>query len=176
MVFMHDLFFAGISIGIERSRYAVSEDDGSIEVCALLTSGSLERRVTLTLSSQDGGASSTDPVDFSAVAVQLQFDERTLKQCAVISITNDNIVEESEDFMLMITTDDLDVTLSGDGMSTITITDTDKVAIEFEKSKYQIQEETGVEVCAALKNASLEKVLVTRLINTSKIGTKKRKD
>ncbi len=45
-----------VEIGLERPLYTVNETDGTIEVCAVLVSGSLERTVTVSLSTVDGTA------------------------------------------------------------------------------------------------------------------------
>ena len=46
----------GVTIGLEEPTYTVNEGDGTIEVCAVLTSGTLDRTVTVTLSTSDGSA------------------------------------------------------------------------------------------------------------------------
>jgi hypothetical protein len=45
-----------VTIGLERPTYSVDEEDGTVEVCAVLLSGSLERTVSVTLSTSDGSA------------------------------------------------------------------------------------------------------------------------
>ena len=140
----------------------MNEGDGSIEVCAVLTSGSLERTVTFTLSTGDDSATSTDPVDFSAVAVELQFDETTSRTCADIPITDDNRVELAENFTVEIRSDDPDVDFVPP-TSTVTIIDNDRVVIGFEMEQYQGNEGTIVEICAALFSGSLERSLIVEL-------------
>lgn len=140
----------------------MNEGDGSIEVCAVLTSGSLERTVTFTLSTGDDSATSTDPVDFSAVAVELQFDETTSRTCADIPITDDNRVELAENFTVEISSDDPDVDFVPP-TSTVTIIDNDRVVIGFEMEQYQGNEGTVVEICAALLNGTLERSLIIEL-------------
>ena len=153
---------SGISIGFELPRYTVNEGDGSIEVCAVLTSGSLERTVTFTLSTGDDSATSTDPVDFSAVAVELQFDETTSRTCADIPITDDNRVELAENFTVEISSSDPDVDFAPP-ISTVTIIDNDRVVIGFEMEQYQGEEGETVEVCAMLRNGSLERDLLVQI-------------
>ena len=136
----------------------MSEGDGSIEVCAVLTSGSLERTVTFTLSTREDSATSTDPVDFSAVAVELQFNETTSRACADIPITDDNRVELTENFTVEIRSDDPDVDFAPP-TATVTIIDNDRVVIGFEMEQYQGEEGGTVEVCAVLMNGTLERSL-----------------
>ena len=155
-------FILGISIGFELPRYTVNEGDGSIEVCAVLTSGSLERTVTFTLSTGDDSAISTDPVDFSAVAVELQFNETTSRACADIPITDDNRVELPENFTVEIRSDDPDVEFVPP-TSVVTILDNDRVMIGFEMEQYQGEEGRMVEVCAVIRNGSLERDVLTQI-------------
>ena len=140
----------------------MTEGDGSIEVCAVLTSGSLERTVTFTLSTGDDSATSTDPVDFSAVAVELQFNETTSRACADIPITDDDRVELPENFTVEIRSDDPDLNFAPP-TSTVTIIDNDRVVIGFEMEQYQGDEGAVVEVCAALLNGALERSLILEL-------------
>ena len=44
--------FAGVTISLEFPNYNVNEGAGSIEVCAVLDSGNLQRMLTITLSTQ----------------------------------------------------------------------------------------------------------------------------
>jgi hypothetical protein len=140
----------------------VNEGDGSIEVCAVLTSGSLERTVTFTLSTGDDSATSTDPVDFSAVAVELQFNETTSRACADIPITDDNRVELPENFTVEIRSDDPDVNFIPP-TSTVTIIDNDRVVVGFEMEQYQEEEGGMVEVCSILMNGTLERSLIVEI-------------
>ena len=159
----HYFFFnIGISIGFELPRYTVNEGDGSIEVCAALTNGTLERTVTFTLSTQDNSATSTDPVDFSAVALELQFNKTTSRACAVIPISDDNRVEVPENLTVVIDSDDPDVDFVPP-TSTVTIVDNDRVVIGFEMERYQEEEGRMVEVCAVIRNGSLERSILVQI-------------
>ena len=163
---------AGVTIGIENQRYTVSEGSGRIEVCCIMTNKTLERKVNFTLSTEDGEATSTDPTDFSAVSVELQFNKTTSKQCVDIPITDDSKVEHPENFIVVIGSDDLKAIVNVSKVSTITITDDDKVTIEFEREQYQGEEGVSIKVCAVLRNATLERLLVTRLQANANIGMK----
>ena len=48
---------SGVTIGLEEPSYTVDESGGTVEVCAILISGSLERTVDVTLFTMDGLAS-----------------------------------------------------------------------------------------------------------------------
>ena len=49
-------FSAVVTIGFEQTCYLLMEDQGTVEVCASVTSGSLGDEVTVILSTQDGSA------------------------------------------------------------------------------------------------------------------------
>ena len=144
----------------------MNEGDGSIEVCA--SSGLLEGTVIFTISSRDNSA--TSPADFSAVSIELQFNKTTSKACTDIPITDDSIIESQENFTLMMTSNDIGVIINMSEVLTITISDDDKVMIEFERGKYQVEEGRTVEVCAVLKNATLERNLTIRLRDRANKG------
>ena len=118
--------------------------------------------MTFTLSTQDDSATSTDPVDFSAVAVELQFNETTSRACAVIPITDDNRVEVPENLTVVIDSDDPDVDFVPP-TSTVTIVDNDRVVIGFEMERYQGEEGRMVEVCVVIRNGSLERSVLVQI-------------
>ena len=45
-----------ISVELENRTYTVPENEGHVEVCAVIVHGSLERTVTVALSTEDGSA------------------------------------------------------------------------------------------------------------------------
>ena len=45
-----------VIIDLEDPSYSVNEENGTIEVCAVITSGSLERSVVVTLATAEGTA------------------------------------------------------------------------------------------------------------------------
>ena len=147
-------FFTGVTIGVELPDYTVNEGDGSVEVCAVIVSGTLERTLTFTLSTQDGTA--TSPADFSAVSADLTFDESTSRSCVDIPVEDDDIVENPDVFTVEIGGDDPDVVFDPPS-STVTIIDNDRVVIGFEMERYEGDEGGVVEVCAILMNGLLER-------------------
>lgn len=48
----------GVEIGLERTLYSAREDDGTVEVCARLTRGALQREVEVELTMRDDTATS----------------------------------------------------------------------------------------------------------------------
>ena len=93
-----------VTIGFEMEVYSTREDQGSVEVCALIREGALARGVIVSLLTQDDSAEASD--DYTALSVMLSFDENTAKQCVDISLTNDEILENVEQFVTLLESED----------------------------------------------------------------------
>lgn len=105
-----------------------------------------------------------DPFDFKALAEILFFNDTTNRVCIEIPIIDDDIVENPEDFMVLISTTDPGVNISSPLASSVIILDNDLAVIGFEMESYSVDESLGyVEVCAALLNSSLELVVEVSL-------------
>ena len=52
IIIIHAYVRIGVTVGLELTSYNVNEGAGSIEVCAVLVSGSLQRILTINLSTQ----------------------------------------------------------------------------------------------------------------------------
>ena len=156
-------FFTGVTIGVELPDYTVNEGDGSVEVCAVIVSGTLERTLTFTLSTQDGTA--TSPADFSAVSADLTFDESTSRACVGIPVEDDDIVENPDVFTVEIGGDDPDVVFDPPS-STVTIIDNDRVLIGFEMERYEGEEGGVVEVCAVIREGELDRSALVSISTT----------
>ena len=87
--------------------------------------GMLQRPVTVTLNTLDGSATSVAPIDFiSLLGVVLQFDENTQSNSVTVTIIDDDIVENVEDFFAALMTTDSAVDLAPN-MTTVNIIDLD---------------------------------------------------
>ena len=53
---MYTLFSAGVTIGFENETYSSDEGQRSVEVCARVINGRLQRNVEVMLVTQDGSA------------------------------------------------------------------------------------------------------------------------
>ena len=58
MKYEHHFFLFGtvVTVELENRTYTVPENEGHVEVCAVIVRGSLERTVIITLSTKDGSA------------------------------------------------------------------------------------------------------------------------
>lgn len=148
---------------MENPTYTVSEDAGTISVCAVTKSGMLDKSVSFTFSTQDMTATSINPRDYSSFSSTFTFNKTTTMRCADISILGDTIVESAESFRVVLETEDTSISLESTP-STVTITDTDKVLIELNQDKYQGNGEDFFEICGILRNATLERELRTQFV------------
>ena len=48
--------FVGVVIEFEQPEYSVVENNGSVEVCAVIVEGGLERNITVTIFTRNGMA------------------------------------------------------------------------------------------------------------------------
>ena len=87
-------------------------------VCAVVIGGTVDRPVTVVLSTQPGTASSG--ADYTPVTVDLEFESGSTRECTQIPIVDDLIDEEDEMFDVILTTNDPDMELAPEnGMVTI---------------------------------------------------------
>ena len=126
----------------------MDEADGAfIEVCAAVLAGMLERDAVVTLQTADGTAtcectyecssmtfppplsspSATGAVDYEAISVQFTFTPDSTVACANITVLNDAIYEDPEDFTVSLSTQDPSVDIDpGRQTGTAIITDDDR--------------------------------------------------
>ena len=112
-----------ITIGFDREVYSINEDQRSVEVCAVITEGSLQREVVVVLSTQDGSAKS--PEDYTSISVPLTFDDVTVLQCVNITLENDMILEGVEEFEVVLDSMNEPRIILDPGIAQVDITDDD---------------------------------------------------
>ena len=87
----------------------------------------------------------------------MSFTNLISKACVNITIEDDSIVEDIENFTVTITSGDPDVSF-GTPEARVTIMDNDNVTIGFEMEKYSAREDQGfVEVCARVRGGILQR-------------------
>ena len=133
----------GINIGLEMQDYTVPEEGGTVEVCVVVTGGTLSETVTVTLETFQDSAigkcfqlqilsanqsifihSPTDGEDYDGTVVQLMFNATVRRSCADIPITDDPLVEQMERFNVSISTDNPDI-IPDPPTGVVTIVDND---------------------------------------------------
>ena len=133
-------------------------------MCASIVRGTLERPVTVSLSTRDGSATSTRPHDFSAITTELTFDPNTSMVCTNISVRDDKIAENSENFTVMLSGSDSGVNFVSPTTAVVTINDNDKVTVGFEMERYHGEEGQSANACAIVKGGvSLERRVIVQL-------------
>ena len=87
--------------------------------------GSSSLPLSVSLSTMSGSA--TSPQDFTAISVQLMFSPAQNRQTVSISIINDGIFEDSEEFFVLLTpvSPQSRVRLDGSNTTTVLISDDD---------------------------------------------------
>ena len=110
-----------VSVAFELEFYNVSEGDGAVSVCVVLSGASIQRGVTVSLETDP----SVEPRDFDQLATTLVFQPgSSTQQCANISIIDDSISEDMETFQAHLNSTDPAVILER-ATTTITIVDND---------------------------------------------------
>ena len=91
------------------------------------------------------------------------FSNSTSRVCVDIPIEDDDISEDPEDFPVVLTSDDPDVTSMMPRVN-VTIVDNDEVTIGFEMEQYSVREDQGtVKVCARIMDGSLAREIAISL-------------
>ena len=99
----------------------------------------------------------TAPEDFKAGEYILSFTGSKSKVCVNISIEDDSILEDPENFTVTIMSADPDVSF-GTPEATVTIMDNDNVMIGFEMEKYSAREDQEfVVVCSRVREGILQR-------------------
>ena len=137
-----------VTIGFENETYPSDEGQGSVEVCARVIDGGLQRDVEVTLVTQDGSAVGMlekdkcvqlrvhhkfpaffslpheVSADYQQVSVVLTFGEASERSCVQIELVNDTIFEGPEDLTVVLSTVETVVTLAPD-TARVTLQDDD---------------------------------------------------
>ena len=114
-----------VEFGLEDVGYSISESVGVVEV-GVVKYGSSSLSLSVSLSTMSGSAIS--PQDFTAISAQeLIFSPTQSRQTVSISIINDSIFEDSEEFSVLLTpvSPQSRVRLDGSNTTTVLISDDD---------------------------------------------------
>ena len=121
-----------VTIGFNTVNHSVLEDAGSVNVTVSILNGTLARNVVVTLSTESDGTATGEfnilqpdenkhnillsyclaGTDYTDTTVTLTFDATILTQMAIVSIFDDNVVENTEFINLALTSVDSAVMLN----------------------------------------------------------------
>ena len=114
-----------VEFGFETIGYSTSEAGGVVEV-GVVKYGSSSLPLSVSLSTMNGSA--TSPQDFTPInGQQLTFSPAQRRQAVAITIINDVIFEDTEEFTALLTpiSSQSRVLLDGSNSTTVQISDTD---------------------------------------------------
>ena len=113
-----------MTIGFQPVDYAVNETMGRVMLIVQLLVGELARSVEVDFTTRDGTATSTAPADYNspAVPITLQFTPDVSVKEVVVTIINDDIIENAERFAGVLSTIDRAVILNP-GRASVEITE-----------------------------------------------------
>ena len=141
------LSFVGVTISFERTDYVAIEINGQLELCITIQSGLLERTIQFNLSTSSLSAIANQDFFFEPQLLSLDFDTSIV--CANVSINNDNILEDSEEFLVILESGDRAVDISMSELA-IPIVDSSSVNIGFVQEEYSVIEGGNISVCVIL--------------------------
>ena len=149
------------TVQFETSAYSVSEQEETLSVCVVL-GAEIEREASVRVNTGDGTARSGP--DFTQTDVELTFEARgSTRVCTSIGITNDDVVEDTEQFLVFLTAADEALQTPADTSPvSVTVVDNDRVRISLEREELSVEEEEGqVEMCVRLTGVIEKNVAVS---------------
>lgn len=136
-----------MNISFERTDYVATEVNGQLEVCIVLLRGLLKRTIQFTLSTSSLSAIANQDFFFVPQLLSLNFDSSIV--CANVSISNDSILEDTEEFLATLESDDRAVDISLSELI-LPIIDSSSVNIGFDLPQYSVTEGGSTSVCVSL--------------------------
>ena len=115
-----------VTIGFDPTElyYFADEAAGSVSLTIQVLAGQLARTLSVDFSTQDGSATSTDPVDFNNVTQAVQFFPTDLFRGVTVTIIDDDLRENAERFTGLLSSTDAAVILDP-STTTVEIEDND---------------------------------------------------
>ena len=142
-----------ITIGMDEVRLRVDESM-RVEICASVRDGDLQQKELVAVSYEGRGA--IEGSDFLGDDVLLTFTPGNMQSCFNITIVDDDLYENPEEFLVNITTNASRVIISPI-TTAVTIEDNDEITIGWEKSINVVSESDvqDIELCALIRSGNL---------------------
>ncbi|MFN2623250.1 MAG: Calx-beta domain-containing protein [Chthoniobacterales bacterium] len=123
------------------ATYSVNEADGSVSV-TVVRSGGLQLTASVNYATSNGTAQSGS--DYTAASGTLTFNPGDTSKTIPIGITDDTVVEDSENFSITLSSPSFGSTLGTPSTATVTIADNDSGStIQFSPVVYTVNEAAG---------------------------------
>jgi len=136
-----------VQIGFDQTSYTVAEGNESVTVCVNMTTGSASVPVSLETITIGSAQNETD---YIATSAEFIFEGAPQQLCTLINITDDDRIEPTEQFLVVLNTTRTSQTVSLNPQFVfVTITDDDdSVQIGFNQTSYTVAEgDESVTVC-----------------------------
>ena len=92
-----------MTVGFEDLTYSVDENEGVVEVCAIIEQGEIQGTIVVNIQTNDRTAIAGS--DYTALQnAQLSFVSPSTRACTNIDITNDQLYENDENFVARLST------------------------------------------------------------------------
>ncbi|CAI8022690.1 Endothelin-converting enzyme 1 [Geodia barretti] len=128
-----------VEISFALTSVTVSEEVGVVSI-TLLLSGLHSIPVSVSLSTQP--LTATADQDFEPITEIVTFEPGVTSRSVSVTIVNDDIREESEEFLVLVSGDDI-VMEGSIPQTTVLVVDSDTVQIGFSTSSYSVSEDAG---------------------------------
>ncbi|KAL5516904.1 hypothetical protein EMCRGX_G002348 [Ephydatia muelleri] len=168
------------TFSLVENRFMATEGvNSTVLMCILLSNGSLEKAVTLSMESEVGPSVMDYKVDGPIVFLPGSSDNDKSTECFIVNIINDDIVESTKVFILNLSVNSSGCRIAGDPSSNadteLTIIDdpTDVITIGWSRSSYVITEgeDSQIFVCADILHGTLQTSVIAPFININFTGT-----
>ena len=150
-----------LDFGFSVTEYEVNEGSGTVEleVSVLRNTIGAGERVVVRYSTTPGSATSSDPSDFESVTGEVILSSTATVVTFAIPIVNDDILEDSESFVVTLRkADGRDTLRLLQSESTVTILDdNDPVTIGFGSSLYSVREDQSAVLDVGVLSGGLER-------------------
>lgn len=160
------ILFLVVSVQFEMDEYSAFEAENSVEVCVTLT-GSLLRPVDVEILTESDTA--TANIDFIGVTETVQLLPALSRRCVVVTIIEDDLVENMEGFRVSAQSGDAAVNIPSPTV-TVSIADSSRISFSFNMESYMTLESESVLVCVLMDGGTDRSVVLSLLTaNTGKI-------
>ena len=149
----------------EALSYTTTENNGTVLVCVLTNEGALlERPVTFSIRTVEESASEIS--DYVPTQANLAFSSPPFRECVNISVGMDEVVEDSEIFLVILESNDSAVDIQIPS-TTVSIVDSSQVEVGFVGGLFEVSEGGNESVCVMTLDSIDRNISITLNVNGS---------